>query len=157
MIKQSCKNNNLGFTLIEVLVAVSVIGFITVASMVIFKQTRMSSRDVTRVSNISTIKHALTMYFNDSQNGYTASAGECLSNGSTVGSALKAANVITNVPVDPMWPATVPTPVENGFATSTASNFCYYYYSDSVNQYKISYYIESNSKFSTAGINTTTQ
>ncbi|MFH1233849.1 MAG: type II secretion system protein [Patescibacteria group bacterium] len=155
MIKQ--RNSLTGFTLIELLVAISVIGFLITVSMVIFKQVRMSARDAVRVENIATIKKALAMYFNDSTTGYTLSSGECLSSTSTAGSVLKTANVIVNVPVDPMWATTSPFPnVENGFATGTA-NFCYYYYSTSTAQYKISYYLETNSKFGNAGINRTTQ
>ncbi|MEK7203362.1 MAG: type II secretion system protein [Patescibacteria group bacterium] len=156
MIKRSIKINDFGFTLIEVLVAISIIGFITIASMVIFKQVRMSSRDASRVANIATIKKALAMYLNDSPNGYPSSNGECLSTSVDVGSALISANTITAVPVDPMWPTTAPSVVENGYATSTSQNFCYYYFSNTSNAYKISYYLESNSKFGNAGINTLT-
>lgn len=156
MFKQ--KFNNLlikkGFTLIELLVAISIIGFLIVASVVIFNIVRMNARDATRVANISTITRALAMYLNDSRTGYPASTGECLSSTSGVGAALQTEKVLLGVPVDPLWPSAAPSNVADGVAVSPSEKFCYYYSSAFNNQYKISYFLESTSKSGNAGINT---
>ena len=146
-----------GFTLIELLVVISIIGFIIVSSVAVFNIVRMNARDAVRVGNIATIKRALTMYLNDSLTGYPASNGECINAGSGVGKELKDAKVLLDVPVDPLWSAAVPSDITSGFAVSPSQNFCYYYFSDVMNQYEISFFLESNSKAGNAGINTTTQ
>ena len=143
-----------GFTLIELLVVISIIGFLTVASVVVFNIVRMNARDATRVANIATISRALAMYLNDSRTGYPASTGECLKDSSGVGAELRAAQVLLAVPLDPLWPGTMPTNVGSGVAVSPSQNFCYYYFSGFNNQYKISFFLESNSKSGNAGINT---
>lgn len=148
-----------GFTLIELLVVISIIGFLTVASVVVFNIVRMNARDAVRVGNIATVSRALAMYLNDSKTGYPASTGECLKISSGVGAELKAAQVLLAVPTDPLWPAVLPgaigTGVNIGVAVSPSKNFCYYYYSAFNNQYKISFYLESTSKSGNAGINST--
>lgn len=145
-----------GFTLIELLVVISIIGFLTVSSVVVFNIVRMNARDTVRVGNVATIKRALAMYLNDSLTGYPASAGECLKAGSGVGKELMDAKVLLVTPTDPLWPAVVPV-ATNGVPTPGQTNFCYFYYSGAMDQYKVSFFLESNSKAGNAGINTTTQ
>lgn len=148
----------IGFTLIELLMVISIVGFLAVASMVIFNIVRMNARDAVRAGNIATIKRALAMYVNDSTtDGYPASGGECLSAGSGVGAGLISAQALLIVPLDPLWPAAAPSDISNGLAVSPAQKFCYYYFSDDKSEYKISYYLESNSKSGSAGINTIMQ
>lgn len=146
-----------GFSLIELLVVISIIGFLAVASSVVFNIVRMNSRDAVRAGNIATIKRALALYLNDSTTGYPASVGECIGAGSGVGAELKAAKVLLAVPLDPLWPAAAPGSVSGGYAVSPSQKFCYYYFSNAMDQFKLSYFLESNSKSGSAGINTTTQ
>lgn len=145
-----------GFTLVELLVVISIIGFLAVASVVVFSIVRMNARDAVRAGNIATITRALAMYLNNSTAGYPASTGECLTQSSGVGSELKDDQVLLTVPLDPLWPAALPGNVSSGAAVSPSQNFCYYYYSDASNQYKISFFLESNSKSGNAGINMVT-
>ena len=151
------KHKKTGFTLIELLVVISIIGFLTVASVVVFNIVRMNARDAVRVANMATIKRALAMYLNDSLTGYPASTGECLAASSGVGAELKAGQVLVDVPVDPLWPAAAPGSVTDGLAVSPSQNFCYYYFSNDKDQCKLSFYLESNSKSGNAGINTIIQ
>ncbi|MDP2708614.1 MAG: type II secretion system protein [bacterium] len=146
-----------GFTLIELLVVISIIGFLTVSSVVVFNIVRMNARDAVRVGNIATIKRALAMYLNDSTTGYPASNGECISESSGVGAGLKQAQVLLAVPTDPLWPAAAPSNVTPSVAVSPSENFCYYYFSDVKDQFRISYYLESTSKSGDAGINVASQ
>jgi len=154
---RSARSNLTGFTLIELLVVISIIGFLAVSSMVVLNAARKGARDATRVANIASVKRVLAMYLNDSQTGYPSSAGECLRASAGVGQILLTAKVSLVMPVDPLWPTTVPSNVTAGFAVSPSANFCYYYYSNASNTFKISYYLESNSKAGNIGINTTTQ
>ena len=143
-----------GFTLIELLVVISIIGLLTVASVVVFSIVRKNARDAVRAGNIATIARALAMYLNDSTVGYPTSTGECLKESSGVGAELKVVKVLLAVPLDPLWANALPSNVSSGVAVSPAQNFCYYYFSEFNNQYKISFFLESNSKSGNAGINT---
>lgn len=58
-------NNKLAFTLIEILVAVAVIGIISTIAVVLLKGGKASSRDTRRVADIKSIQTALFMYRND--------------------------------------------------------------------------------------------
>jgi len=148
-----------GFTLIELLVVISIVGFITVASVVTFNIVRMQSRDAVRAGNVSTLSRALAMYLND-YGVYPISNGECLDSDSGVGAELKAAKVIVGVPTDPLWPDIAPTTFNGGatkdYPTNPSLNFCYWFYATNFNYY-LSYYLESNSKSGSAGIHTITQ
>ncbi len=146
-IKKIKSGSKRGFTLIELLVVISIIGFLTVASVVAFNVARMSSRDATRAANIATMNRALAMYLNESLVGYPTSTGECLSGDSNVGAELKAAEMIIRVPTDPLWAAEEPSP---SIADDT-DGFCYYYISSDKDVYQLSYYLEANSKSGDAG------
>jgi len=150
------KRNSKGFTLIELLVVISIIGFLATSSIVVLNIVRMNARDTTRVANVATFKRVLAMYLNDSQTGYPASAGECLRANAGVGQILMAAKVSVVTPVDPLWPTTAPAHTV-GVPNPGQTNFCYFYFSNSTTQFKISYFLESNSKAGNAGIHTTTQ
>ena len=150
------KRINKGFTLIELLVVISIVGFLTVASVVVFNIVRMNARDTVRVGNMATVRRALAMYLNDSTAGYYPSNGECISAAGGVGAELKAKQVLLAVPLDPLW-SVAPGSISNGVAVSPSQNFCYYYFSGDREHYSVSYYLESNSKAGNAGINVATQ
>jgi|GEM_PF-1744640 len=145
------KNKN--HSLLNLLLAILIIGFIAVLSAVMFNGARMKARDAVRLEDIGTIKAALISYFHDSPIGYPYSSGECLKPDSGVGAELKAAGELSSVPLDPLWPKVVPVQV-NGLPDAGQVNFCYFYYSDASDQFKISFFLESDSKAGRAGINT---
>lgn len=155
------KKSNLvsGFTLIELLVVISIIGFLTTAAILSFNVVRMNSRDAVRSGNATTMSKALALFVND--NGYyPPSTGECLDS-SDVGGLLLADEVIVNIPLDPLWSASVPTSFNGGathdYASNPSAEFCYWYYGSSDGKYYyISYYLESNSKSGDAGIHVMT-
>lgn len=146
-----------GFTLIELLVVISIIGFITVSSVVVFNIVRMNARDTVRVGNVATIKRALAMYLNDSLTGYPASVGECLTATSGVGAELKAKQVLLDVPVDPLWPGPNIPYIPSPNVAGDLDGFCYYYKSVSFDTYEIAYFLESSSKAGQSGSHLTTQ
>lgn len=59
------RTNNKGFTLIELLVVISVIGFITAASVLAFNSARIKTRDAKRLADLKQISKALELYYND--------------------------------------------------------------------------------------------
>jgi type II secretory pathway pseudopilin PulG len=148
---------NYGFSLYKLLALIAIIGCLAMALSAVFIFFKMNNRDAARLENITEIKRALDAYFKDSSTGYPASTGECLNAGSGVGAELKAAKLLLVVPLDPLWPEVLPLNLSGGLAVTPAKNFCYYYYSAAMEQYKISYFLETNSKSGAAGINTITQ
>lgn len=56
-----------GFTLVELLVVISIIGILTTLLMVNFVGTREKANDSKKVQDLNSIKNALRMYYNDNQ------------------------------------------------------------------------------------------
>lgn len=150
--KENIFLNKFGFMLIELLVVISIMGFLLTASIFVISKARMSSRDAMRVTHAKAVEQALAMYLND-HSFYPVSEGECLSNNG-VGDLLKKGNVMSSIPLDPVWPTIPPGFVdEHGAAGEGSANFCYYYASDGVGYY-FSYYLESNFQSGEPGIHT---
>jgi len=63
---------NKGFSLIELLVVISIIGVLTTVLMMNFVGSRERARDAQKIQNLNSIKNALRMYYNDNQ-GYPTS------------------------------------------------------------------------------------
>jgi len=59
------KNKKLGFTLVELLIVISIMGILTVVGAASFKTVQLKSRDVRRKNDLSSISKALNMYYND--------------------------------------------------------------------------------------------
>ncbi|MFA4941797.1 MAG: type II secretion system protein [Patescibacteria group bacterium] len=153
MIKRGEKD--LGFTLIELMVVISILGFLIVAAVFTFSIVRIHSRDALRAGNAATFSRALALYMND-QATYPLSDGECLNVSFGAGKDMKDANVIVDIPVDPLWPTAVPGVLNaEGYAEGASNNFCYYYTGTNKNYY-LSYYLESSSKSGAAGIHVIT-
>lgn len=58
---------NKGFSLIELLVVISIIGVLTTVLVMNFVGARERSRDAQRIQNLNSLKNALRMYYNDNQ------------------------------------------------------------------------------------------
>lgn len=58
---------NLAFTLVELLVTISVIGVLTTVLMINFVGSRERAKDSQKVQNLNSMKNALRLYYNDNQ------------------------------------------------------------------------------------------
>ena len=71
---------NKGFSLIELLVVISIIGILTTVLVMNFMGTRERARDAQKIQNLNSIKNALRMYYNDYQS-YPASLSTIVGSG----------------------------------------------------------------------------
>lgn len=65
--------NKKGFTIIELLIVIAIIGLLATISMVALNGARLKGRDAKRVGDIRQVQTALELYFND-QNSYPVTA-----------------------------------------------------------------------------------
>lgn len=144
--------------MIEILVVISIIGFVAAIAVFSVSAVRKNSRDAMRAAHIASITKALALYQNDVQSGFPVSTGECLTDSSPVATELKNRNTIPQMPSDVLWSATAPSNFNGGatqdFAISPSSDFCYWYYATPT-QYYVSYFLESSSKAGSQGIHVT--
>lgn len=94
-----------GFTIIELLVVISIIGVLAALILVGLRVTRARAQDVQRKSDIRSIRTALTAYAGDNSEKYPLSNGdgagwEGLSNDSSTGIKLLSDGLLGNIPQD---------------------------------------------------------
>ena len=90
-------NAKKGFTLIEVLTVIAIIGILSAIVMLSVSSSQKKGRDGRRISDINQIRLALSLYY-DANNSYPSG------NGTTAGTlgVLQTGNFIANLPNDPM-------------------------------------------------------
>jgi len=94
-----------GFTLVELLVVVSITGILIGLSVLGLQNARQSSRDAKRKADLGTIRSGLEMYKADCDKYYVgASLPSPLKGSSTTGSCLTANTYISIIPADPVSP-----------------------------------------------------
>lgn len=76
----SHKVNSTGFTLIELIVALAIIGFLLTVTVWSISAMRLRARDSKRVANIKEIQKALELYYAD-QRGYPVTGGSLVVGG----------------------------------------------------------------------------
>jgi prepilin-type N-terminal cleavage/methylation domain-containing protein len=145
-----------GFTMIEILVVISIIGFLSAAAFYSFNIARSRSRDTKRVSDVSSLTKAFEIYFNE-HNSYPDAGGDeqCVNSTSLAVLAMINANILKSNVEDPIW-TNKPSDINNHEAQGASSNFCYYYYAEP-STYVLSYYLETNSDAGNAGIHVVTE
>jgi type II secretion system protein G len=100
-----------GFTLVELLVVIAVIGLLTAVVMVSLAQSKAKSRDAKRAADVQEIAQALALYHNTYQR-YPCSVSECvdsevvLTGSDNLSVSLRDEKFISTVPPDPLNDAT---------------------------------------------------
>jgi len=124
------RRTNKGFTLIELLVVVAIIGLLATLAAVSVNNARQKGRDSTRKGNISQLKNALELYYQQNGQFPSNASFECLSPTGPTYAGL--ANFINPIPEDPL--------AVNGMRTTLAEG-CMRYRSDG-SHYKIAAALE---------------
>lgn len=96
-----------GFTMIELLVVVTIIAILTAIGIVSFTSTNQRARDAKRIADLNQVRTALEQYKTDTSvsSGYypDCNGGNSISGFSTMESALSTKGYLSNpVPVDPV-------------------------------------------------------
>jgi type II secretion system protein G len=94
-----------GFTVLELLVVVAIIGILAAVSMALLSDTRARSRDAKRLSDMREIEKALNLYYaENSQFPNEDSTDPAITGSDDVSSALETAGLISQTPTDPLHP-----------------------------------------------------
>ncbi len=132
-----------GFTLVELLVVVSIFALLVAATLASLADSRAYARDANRVSNIEQIQRGLSIYSTNSRVYPVCNPKQAI-NGSTdcLSSVLPNAGAMNKVPIDPLRGTSLPCG-----GASTGYVYCYFSNGDT---YTLEYHLET-SKVKPAG------
>lgn len=116
-----------GFTVVELLVVISIIALLSSLVFVQFQTARIRARDAEREEKIKTLQNALAIYVINKHN-YPLYSG-ALTGSDAASIALLNSDVIPEIPLDPL----------------NAGNFRYIYESTDGYTYLLTYYLETGS------------
>ncbi|MBI4458148.1 type II secretion system protein [Candidatus Uhrbacteria bacterium] len=139
---QSRKNAKPGFTLIELMIVIGIIGLLASTAAYAMKNVQAKRRDVRRASNIEQLQRALSLYIAQA-GGYPTYTG-CITGADLVSTEIVAKGVVSAGAklIDPLFPTDIAK--------------CYYYDSASGSKYTLRYTLESNSGAGEPGDHTVT-
>ncbi|MBI3572883.1 MAG: prepilin-type N-terminal cleavage/methylation domain-containing protein [Candidatus Kerfeldbacteria bacterium] len=149
-----------GFTLIELLVVIAIIGILSAIGLVALNGAREKARDAKRQADLSSLRSALALYFDDHSDAYPASTtAECVYGGAAITGCtadwvtLKTALVSTYSAALPLPPSTGSAdPMrEYNYWSSTTANKHYVLYTQLEGGSKNFYYINDVGKTDSTG------
>ncbi len=127
-----------GFTLVELLIVIAIIGLLLTIAVTSLIRVRAQGRDATRATNVQTLLKGLLL-FQDTVGLFPIQAtDQCLHNGSSVGLALINNRVMERIPLDPL-------------NTNVNNTPCFQYASADGRAFTIKYTLETNSQAGTPG------
>lgn len=100
----SGKAGKKGFTVLELLIVVAIIGILSAATLVLLSDTRARGRDAKRLSDMREIEKALNLYHASHANFPVSVATTTLSGEDPLSNTLEGENLITELPADPQHP-----------------------------------------------------
>ncbi|MBI5742815.1 MAG: prepilin-type N-terminal cleavage/methylation domain-containing protein [Candidatus Niyogibacteria bacterium] len=151
MFMRRSRQINKGFTILEMLVVIAVIGMLASAIVVLTGQVRAKSRDARREQDVKQIANALDLYVTSTRAFPTCSTEVVIGSSADVCLAPVLVNMgaINALPSDPLGQTTG--------TCNTAGNYVYCYQSADGRSYMIHYLLETNSiPGKSAGIQTLT-
>lgn len=95
------QKNNSGFTLVELLVVMSIIGFLTSFGVYLINSTRADARDSRRLADVKTIQKALEMYYSDNLKYPAATSTQWNSGANNALKTILSPNYLPIFPYDP--------------------------------------------------------
>lgn len=113
-----------GFTIIELLVAVAIIGILSATILVYLDTTRAKGRDTRRLSDIHEIQKAIHLYYASNQRYPIAATEIVIDSDDSLSIELEAGGYISNTPRDPRYPATEYRYVTDLFGRTYTITFC---------------------------------
>lgn len=113
-----------GFTILELLIVVAIIGILTAATLVLLSDTRARGRDAKRLSDMREIEKALNLYYSSNQNFPISVSTTTLSGEDAVSTALENAGFISQLPPDPHHPTLSYEYVTDAGGTEFTLTFC---------------------------------
>lgn len=120
-----------GFTLIELMVVIAIIGLLSAAAVAGLGIARTRARDAKRTADVAQIQKALALVSTGGV-AYPTSNGECIIGTDVLSSKLKELGFMSVIPGDPIA-KTIARP---------AQPHCYFYTSTNGSTYSIQYYLE---------------
>ena len=129
-----------GFTLLELLVVVAIIGLLSSIVFASLNGARVKARDALRKSQVSEFKIALQLYYTYNEGKYPCGTSFCFMGvvpltsdpASNPGIALVSGGFISSIPIDPTYPAGTP---DTAPSCNTAGGAGYCYCSDGTDSY----------------------
>ncbi|MEK7617293.1 MAG: type II secretion system protein [Patescibacteria group bacterium] len=114
------RSESKGFTLVELLVVISIIAILTTIGLVLFSSAQKSARDAKRIADLNAVRNALELFYNQTGkypmsaghatwSGHWANFSQCLETGTGCGFTISNYSpVIAKVPQDPLRKASDP-------------------------------------------------
>jgi len=133
-----------GFTLIELMVVIAIIGLLSALAMTGLNVARGKARDAKRSADAAQLQKAFSLYATSQSQYPVAATVTCIGSSDAVSTELKAKDVMKIVPGDPVAPAVLP-------AAASGGAHCYAYQSATGATYVLQYYQERASDRGPAG------